>query len=80
MRSSKVREDRLGRPPEPALTMPPPIMTSEPGSFAHHTMTARIPRIIDETLQLNSYPPELERSLQDLRLEILSGLILEGAP
>src|SRR5437867_1240505 len=50
-------------------------MTSEPGSFAHHTMTVRIPRIIDETVQLNSYPPEIERSLQDLRLEILSGLI-----
>ena len=75
MRSSKVREDHLGRPPELGLTIPPPIMTSEPGSFAHHTMTVRIPHIIDETVQLNSYPPEIERSLQDLRLEILSGLI-----
>ena len=75
MRSSKVRDDRLGRPSEPALTIPPPIMTSEPGSFAHHTMTVRIPRIIDETVQLNSYPPEIERSLQDLKVEILSGLV-----
>jgi len=57
------------------LTIPPPIMTSEPGSFAHYTMTVRIPRIIDETVQLNSYPPEIEQSLQDLRVEILSGLI-----
>ena len=50
-------------------------MTSELGSFAHHTMTVRIPRIIDETVQLNSYSPDIERLLRNLKSEVLSGLI-----
>src|SRR3990170_4918508 len=56
-------------------TLPPPIFTSEPGSFARQTMSLRIPRIIEETIELNRFPPELNRALEDLRIEILSGAI-----
>jgi hypothetical protein len=56
-------------------TLPPPILTSEPGSFARWTLELRIPHIIEETMALNSFPPEINRSLQELRSEILSGAI-----
>ena len=38
-------------------------------------MSLRIPRIIEETIELNRFPPELNRALEDLRIEILSGAI-----
>lgn len=65
------------------LDLPPPLLTSEPGSFAEYTFKVRIPRIVDETIQLNAFPPEIEEALRDLREEIAGRAIrplLEKAP
>jgi hypothetical protein len=52
--------------------LPPPIMTSEPGSFAQRTFQVRIPAIVDEILRWNEYPDDIVDSLVALRDEILS--------
>jgi hypothetical protein len=68
---------------ERRLDLPPPLLTSEPGSFAEYTFKVRIPRIVDETIQLNAFPQQIEEALRDLREEIAGGAIrplLEKAP
>lgn len=56
-------------------TLPLPLLTSEPDSFAHNTLKVRIPRIIEETIEENSFPAEINRALQDLRAEIMRGTL-----
>jgi hypothetical protein len=59
--------------PRPLLThFPPPLMTSEPGSFARATIVERKPQIIRQVIQDNDYPPEIIRALEALREEIAS--------
>jgi uncharacterized protein with ATP-grasp and redox domains len=58
-----------------AQTLPPLILTSEPDSFAQRTFAVRIPRIIQETIELNSFPGNIRGALEELRLEILSGKV-----
>jgi uncharacterized protein with ATP-grasp and redox domains len=53
-----------------SLTIPPPLMTSEPGSFARHTIVVRKPQIIQRVIQDNEYPPDIVGALEDLRDEI----------
>jgi hypothetical protein len=55
--------------------LPPPILTSKPGSFAYNTFKVRIPRIVEETIAANSFPTDIEASLLDLRAEIIDGKI-----
>ena len=67
---------------DPAI-LPPPLLTSEPGSFAQYTFKVRIPQILDETLEHNRFPPEISDGLLDLRAEITDGRIRhlrEAAP
>lgn len=54
--------------------MPALILTSEAGSFAHNTLKARIPAILDETLALNAFSPEVVGRLAALRREITAGV------
>ncbi len=64
-------------------TLPPPLLTSEPGSFAHRTLAVRVPRIIEDTLAQNHFPDAVVRAVQELRAEILNGRIRaleENAP
>ncbi|MGQ9502255.1 MAG: damage-control phosphatase ARMT1 family protein [Anaerolineae bacterium] len=64
-------------------SLPPLIMTSDPGSFAWHTFKHRIPAIIEEVIALNHFPLEINRALEDLRREITDGRIRglqEAAP
>ena len=56
-------------------TLPPPILTSEPNSFAQRTFQVRIPRIVEETIELNSFPDDIRGALEELREEILDGRI-----
>ena len=56
-------------------TLPPLILTSEPGSFAQRTFAVRIPRIIEETIELNSFPDDIRGALEELRSEILNGTV-----
>ncbi len=54
---------------------PPPILTSEPGSFARRTFEVRIPRIIEDTIAAEDFPAEIVQALRALRAEILDGTI-----
>lgn len=51
---------------------PPPLMTSDPGSFARATILSRKPQIIRQVIQNNDYPPEIIRALEAFREEIAS--------
>jgi len=56
-------------------SLPRLILTSEPDSFAQRTFAVRIPRIIEETIELNSFPANVQAALEALRAEILNGTI-----
>jgi hypothetical protein len=56
-------------------TLPPLLLTSEPDSFAYNTFKVRIPAIVEETIQLNSFPDGIRNALEELRTEIVSGHI-----
>ena len=63
--------------------LPPPLFTSEPGSFAHNTFAVRIPRIVQEIVESNAFPPNVVNALHELRAEVASGRIrglAEDAP
>ena len=62
---------------------PPPLMTSESGSFAQHTIVGRKPEIIRQVIADNGYPPEIVRALNELKDEIAAdpiGPVREDAP
>ncbi len=52
------------------LTLPPPLMTSEPGSFAQRTILERKPQIIRQVLADTAYPPEILWAMRTFRDEI----------
>lgn len=54
------------------IDLPPPLMTSEPGSFARRTIVERKPRIIGQVLDDNDYPPAIVQRLERFRDEIAS--------
>jgi hypothetical protein len=56
-------------------TLPPPLHTSEPDSFAYNTFKVRVPGIVEETIQLNSFPDSIRGELEELRSEIVDGRI-----
>lgn len=65
------------------LQLPPPLMTSEPGSFARATIVERKPKIIAQVIADNAYPPEIVHALDDFTSELASGVIQplnEAAP
>lgn len=53
--------------------LPPPILTSEPGSFAQYTLRERVPAILQETARLNPFPEEIREAFQELLAEITKG-------
>ncbi len=64
-------------------SLPPPLLTSEPGSFAYRTFKVRIPPIIQEAVEINSFPDDIRRALEELRDEVQQGTIRglrEAAP
>ncbi len=60
--------------------LPPPILTSESGSFARRTFEVRIPRIIQDTIAAEDFPPDIAAALYDLRAEIIQGRIQPLSP
>jgi uncharacterized protein with ATP-grasp and redox domains len=50
--------------------IPPPLMTSEPGSYARYTITERKPQIIENAIADNGYPPHIVAALHAFRDEI----------
>ena len=60
---------------DPSL-LPPPILTSEPGSFAQDTLRRRIPAILREAIDLNpDFDLHVRRDLDELGTELRSGRI-----
>jgi uncharacterized protein with ATP-grasp and redox domains len=57
------------------IQLPPPLRTSEPGSFARRTFAERIPKMVDDIIAWNDYPPRIVRALRALKKEIVSGKI-----
>ena len=76
----------MTRTPQPITQnpeLPPPLMTSEPGSFARATIVERKPEIIRRVIADNVYPPEIVTALDMFRDEIAHGVIAplsEDAP
>ena len=56
----------------PDQTLPPFLMTSDPDSFARHTILERKPQIIRQVIADNDYSPGVIAALDDLRNEIAS--------
>jgi len=52
--------------------LPPPLMTSEPGSFARRTIVERKPQIIQQAIEDNDYPPGIVQALGTFKDEIAS--------
>jgi hypothetical protein len=55
--------------------LPPPIMTSEKGSFARKTIEELKPGIIDNILSVYDYTPQIRKTLLELKNEMKNGLI-----
>jgi uncharacterized protein with ATP-grasp and redox domains len=63
-------------------SLPPFLMTSDPGSFARNTILERKPQIIRQVLADNAYPSGVVAALETLRDEIASrpiGPLVESA-
>jgi uncharacterized protein with ATP-grasp and redox domains len=56
-------------------SLPPLLMTSELGSFAHDTLKVRVPAILREAMGLNDYPAEIRVGLEELYNELVIGRI-----
>lgn len=54
--------------PKPPL--PQPLSGSDIGSFAHYTITKRLPKIAQETIQDNEFPQIINRNLEQLIQDI----------
>ncbi len=68
---------------QPTTCPPPPLMTSEPGSFARATIVERKPEIIRRIIADNAYPPEIVAALETFRDEIAQhpiAALTEDAP
>jgi uncharacterized protein with ATP-grasp and redox domains len=59
--------------------LPPLLMTGEVGSFAHKTMTTRIPEIVQNVLSDfgDQYPDGVRQALQTLQAEILDNQLIQ---
>lgn len=53
--------------------LPKPLMVSEPGSFAEHTIRTRKPAIIAQVIASHHYPEEIIAALYRLREELRQG-------
>jgi uncharacterized protein with ATP-grasp and redox domains len=56
----------------PDISLPPFLMTSDPSSFARHTILERKPQIIRQVLAENAYPPAVAAALETFRDELAS--------
>jgi len=56
----------------PDQSLPPHLLTSDPGSFARNTILERKPQIIRQVLADNAYPPAVVAALEAFRGEIAS--------
>lgn len=52
--------------------LPPPLMTSTPGSFARQTIVERKPQILREVGRAHPYPPDIQAGLAAFAAEIVA--------
>jgi len=57
-------------PTTPLPPIPGPTLGSEMGTFAHHTVTVRMPGIARRLLADNDFPPEIARQVESLVAEL----------
>lgn len=55
--------------------LPASIRTTASNPFAHRTFKVRIPHIVEDTIELNTFPDYMCAALEELRTEILTGTI-----
>lgn len=60
---------------EPKLPLPPPLMMSESGSFAHYTLTSRLPAIARRVIAENDFTPKIVNNLETLIQELPDGSV-----
>ena len=54
----------------PTLPLPGPLMGSESGTFAHHTVVVRLPEIARRAIQENAWTPQQRQSVETLIADI----------
>ena len=52
--------------------LPPPLMTSDPGSFAQHTVVERMPQIVQRVIADSDFPAGIVQALDSFKDEIAS--------
>lgn len=60
---------------KPKLPIPPPLMMSEEGRFAHLTLIQRWPTIIRRVIAENDFPLSIQQSLENLVEELPDGIL-----
>jgi len=60
---------------QPRLPIPSPLWMSEEGSFAHLTLTQRLPAIVGRVLEENNFPPTITQKLERLIQELPYGIV-----
>ncbi len=60
----------MSKPDRPILPLPEPLSGGVFGSFAHHTITVRLPKIARQVIEDNRFPEEITAALQLLIAEI----------
>lgn len=70
--SQPARRPAPLRPLGPAASVPP-ITSEVPGSFAWGVLHQRHPKLIDQVAHAHPYPPQLQRALDSLLVEITDG-------
>lgn len=58
------------KPNKPTLPIPEPLSGAVIGSFAHYTITVRLPKIARQVIEDNQFPPEIVADLEALIAEI----------
>ena len=57
----------------PRISPPAPLRGSEPGSFAEHTISVRLPGIVQRVVESNNWPENISKQLQALIEEMPYG-------
>lgn len=61
--------------PHPTLPTPPPLMMSEPGTFAYYTITERWPKIVRQIQAEQNFDASVQAELTALVNELLHGTV-----
>src|SRR5690242_14346829 len=65
----------MSRDQQPPVQLPPPLMVSELGSFAHRTITVRLPAITRQAITDNTFPEFIADALESLASDLPFGRV-----